>query len=139
MKLTVEAVTRANRETAWAAYNTPEDITRWNTASPDWHSPSSRVDLREGGSFSTRMEARDGSAGFDFEGVYTQVVPKERVAYRMADGREASVRFSDAPEGTRVRVEFDAESENPHDLQQQGWQAILDSYARYAESKAVAE
>jgi uncharacterized protein YndB with AHSA1/START domain len=139
MKLTVEAVTRADRATAWSAYNTPADITRWNAASDDWHSPSSRVDLREGGRFSTRMEARDGSAGFDFEGTYTQVVPNERLAYRMDDGREASVAFTDAPGGgTRVVVQFDAESEHSADMQQQGWQAILDSFARYAGEKGAA-
>ncbi len=138
MKLTVETVTRADRATAWSAYNTPEDIIRWNFASPDWHSPTSRVDLREGGTFSSRMEARDGSTGFDFEGTYTRVVPHELVAYRMDDGREARVRFSDAPDGTRVSVEFDAEGEHPADMQQQGWQAILDNYARHADAKAAA-
>jgi uncharacterized protein YndB with AHSA1/START domain len=139
MKLNVEAVTRADRATAWSVYNRPEDITQWNSPAPEWHSPTSRVDLREGGTFNTRMEARDGSAGFDFEGTYTQVLPNELVAYRMTDGREASVRFSDAPEGTRVSVEFDAETENPNDVQQQGWQAILDNFARYADGKAVAK
>ncbi|RZA34070.1 MAG: ATPase, partial [Lysobacteraceae bacterium] len=91
MKITVETLAHADLETVWSAYNTPEDITRWNTASDDWHSPRSRVDLREGGSFSTRMEARDGSMGFDFEGTYTRVVPQQRIEYRMADGREVSV------------------------------------------------
>ena len=136
MKLTVQATTRADRATAWSAYNTPADITRWNFASPDWHSPDSRVDLREGGSFSSRMEARDGSMGFDFEGTYTEVVPNERLAYRMADGREASVVFTDAPGGgTHVAVTFDAESTHSPEMQQQGWQAILDNFARHADAR----
>ena len=136
MKITVETLAHADLETVWSAYNTPEDITRWNTASDDWHSPRSRVDLREGGSFSTRMEARDGSMGFDFEGTYTRVLPQQRIEYRMADGREVSVDFEEVADGVRVRTVFDAESENSAEMQQQGWQAILDSFGRYAQAKA---
>ena len=135
MKLTVETLVRTDPANAWAAYNTPEDIMRWNQASEDWHSTSSRVDLREGGTFSTRMEAKDGSMGFDFEGIYTRVVPQSLVEYRMGDGREASVQFIPAEGGVRVRVVFDAEGTHPPEFQQQGWQAILDSYARYAEAR----
>ncbi len=137
MKLTVETLARADVGSAWTAYNNPDDITRWNTPDPGWHSPRSRVDLREGGSFSTRMEARDGSMGFDFEGTYTRVVPNALVEYRMSDGREAAVRFTGEPEGVRIRVDFDAEAENPVEMQQQGWQAILDSFGRYVEAKAA--
>lgn len=95
------------------------------------------MDLRDGGTFNTRMEARDGSVGFDFEGTCTKVIPRELIEYRMGDGRETSVRFSTEPEGTRVRVDFDPESEKPAQMQQQGWQAILDSLARHAERKAT--
>ena len=109
MKLTVDTLANTDLATAWSAYNTPADITRWNNASPDWHSPRSEVDLREGGRFCTRMEAKDGSMGFDFKGTYTRVVPNELVAYRMDDGREATVRFCEESEGVRIRVEFDAE------------------------------
>lgn len=123
MKLTVDTLASTNLDTAWAAYSNPADITRWNSASPDWHSPRSEVDLREGGRFLTRMEAKDGSMGFDFGGTYTRVVPKELIEYRMDDGREATVRFTEEPEG--------AEKENPAEMQQQGWRAILDSFARY--------
>lgn len=137
MKLTVETLARTDLQTAWSAYNTPEDIVRWNTASEDWHTPRSRVDLREGGTFSTRMEAKDGSMGFDFEGTYTRVVPHEAIDYRMADGREVAIRFSEEQDGTRVRVTFDAESQNPAEMQQQGWQAILDSFGRHAGSKVA--
>jgi uncharacterized protein YndB with AHSA1/START domain len=93
------------------------------------------VDLREGGRFNTRMEAKDGSAGFDFSGTYTRVVPKEEVAYRMDDGREATVRFSEEDEGVRIMVEFDAEGTHPVEMQRDGWQAILDSFGRYVEGK----
>jgi uncharacterized protein YndB with AHSA1/START domain len=138
MKLTVEALARTDLNTAWSAYNTPDDITQWNTPDPSWHSPRSQVDLREGGKFNTRMEAKDGSMGFDFEGTYTKVVPNEVIEYRMGDGREAIVRFTEEPEGTRIRVDFDPESENPTEMQQEGWQAILDNFARYAEGKPAA-
>lgn len=135
MKITVDTLANTDLSTAWTAYNTPADITRWNQASPDWHSPRSEVDLREGGRFNTRMEAKDGSAGFDFSGTYTRVVPKEEVAYRMDDGREATVRFSEEDEGVRIMVEFDAEGTHPVEMQRDGWQAILDSFGRYVEGK----
>ena len=135
MKITVDTLANTDLSTAWTAYNTPADITRWNQASPDWHSPCSEVDLREGGRFNTRMEAKDGSAGFDFSGTYTRVVPKEEVAYRMDDGREATVRFSEEDEGVRIMVEFDAEGTHPVEMQRDGWQAILDSFGRYVEGK----
>ena len=137
MKLVVETLVHADPSTTWKAYSNPDDIKQWNNASPDWHSPRSEVDLREGGRFTTRMEARDGSIGFDFAGTYTRVVPEELIAYRMDDGREATVRFGKVPEGTRVTVEFEAESENPAEMQQQGWQAILDNFARYVEGTAA--
>lgn len=136
MKISIETLVRTDLATAWSTYNTPEDIVRWNMASDDWHSPRSQVDLREGGRFNTRMEARDGSMGFDFEGVYTRVVPQELIEYRMGDDRDVAVHFEPAGEGVRVRVEFDAEAQNPAEIQRQGWQAILDNYGRYAESKA---
>lgn len=136
MKITVETLARTDLATAWSAYNTPEDIVRWNNASDDWHSPSSRVDLREGGTFSTRMEAKDGSMGFDFEGVYSRVVPQQLIEYRMDDGREVAVHFEEADGRVRVRTVFDAESGNPAEMQREGWQAILDNFARYAEAKA---
>lgn len=139
MKITVETLARTDLKTAWSAYNTPDDITKWNSPSEDWHSPRSQVDLREGGTFNTRMEAKDGSMGFDFEGTFTRVVPQKTVEYRMGDGREVTVNFEEAPGGVRIRVVFDAESENPAEFQQQGWQAILDSFARYAEAKSGAK
>jgi uncharacterized protein YndB with AHSA1/START domain len=135
MKITIETLVRADLATAWSTYNTPEHMVRWNAASDDWHSPRSQVDLREGGRFSTRMEARDGSMGFDFEGVYTRVVPQQLIEYRMGDDRDVAVHFEPTGEGVRVRVAFDAESQNPAEIQRQGWQAILDNYGRYAEGE----
>lgn len=137
MKIAVETLARIDLASAWAAYHTPEDIVHWNNASDDWHSPRSQVDLREGGRFSTRMEARDGSMGFDFEGTYTRVLPQALVEYRMDDGREVAVRFEEADGGVRVRTVFDAESENPAELQREGWQAILDNFGRYVEAKTA--
>lgn len=135
MKITVETVVQASLEKVWDAWNNPEDITRWNAAQDDWHTTRSTVDLREGGKFSARMEARDGSAGFDFEGTYTRVVPSEVIEYRMSDGREVKVEFARRPGGVLVKETFDAEAENPPELQRSGWQAILDNFGRYVEAK----
>jgi len=139
MKITVETTARTDLETAWSAYSNPDDITQWNSPSEDWHSPRASVDLREGGTFNTRMEAKDGSMGFDFEGTYTRVVPQELIEYRMGDGREVDAHFTQVPDGIRVRVRFDPASQNPAEFQQQGWQAILDSFGRYVEAKAGAK
>ncbi len=135
MKITVESTVKAPIAKVWDAYNSPADIKQWNQASPDWHTTQSSVDLREGGKFSSRMEAKDGSAGFDFEGVYTSVVPKKHIAYRMGDGRTASVDFADQKGATQVTVVFDAENQNSEELQRSGWQAILDSFRRHVEAK----
>lgn len=135
MKITVETVVKAAPGTVWDAWNTPEDIQQWNSAHEEWHTTRSTVDLREGGTFVSRMEATDGSEGFDFEGTYTRVVPGQVVEYRMSDGREVTVEFVREACGVRVRETFDAESENPAELQRQGWQAILDNFGRYAEAK----
>ena len=138
MKITVETLVKAPLAAVWDAWNTPEDIQQWNAASDDWHTTRSAVDLREGGKFSSRMEAKDGSAGFDFEGVYTRVVPKSAVAYRMGDGREAEVEFVERADGVVVTETFDAENVYPPEFQKQGWQAILDNFARHVEAKARA-
>lgn len=135
MKITVETVVNAPLDAVWDAWNGPEDIKQWNTALETWHTTQSRVDLREGGSFTARMEAKDGSAGFDFGGTYTRVVPHQAIEYRMADGREVQVEFAEASGGVLVRETFDAETENSADMQRQGWQAILDNFGRYVEAK----
>ena len=133
MKITVETQVKANLNTVWDTWNNPDDINQWNAASDDWHTTHSRVDLREGGKFSARMEARDGSAGFDFEGTYTRVVPPQLIEYRMSDGREVKVQFSEVADGVRVRETFEAETENDPEVQREGWQAILDHFARHVE------
>ena len=134
MKITVETVVNAPIERVWHAWNDPEAIKQWNAAQDDWHTTRSTVDLREGGRFSSRMEARDGSTGFDFGGTYTRVVPHQLIEYRMDDGREVNVEFSSAAEGVAVKETFDAETENSPELQRQGWQAILDNFRRHVEA-----
>lgn len=137
MKITVEAIVKAEVNAVWNAWNNPADIQQWNAASGDWHTPRAAVDLREGGKFSSRMEAKDGSAGFDFEGTYTRVVPQKLIEYAMADGRKVQVEFSKRGTETHVKETFDAESENPAEMQRQGWQAILDNFARHVEAKGT--
>ncbi|WP_431275902.1 SRPBCC family protein [Variovorax ureilyticus] len=132
MKLTVETTVSAPITQVWSAYTTPEDIKQWNAASDDWHTTASAVDLREGGAFSSRMEAKDGSMGFDFAGIYTKIVPQALIEYSFGD-RTAQVEFIDGPDGVKVRVAFDPETTFPVEHQRQGWQAILDNFARYVE------
>lgn len=134
MKITVETKVRAPSELVWQAYTTPEDIVQWNAASEDWHTTKASVDLRVGGEFSSRMEAKDGSVGFDFAGTYTKVIPRELLEYAFGD-RAASIEFIDVPDGVQVRVTFDAEATHSIEQQQGGWQAILDNFARYVESR----
>lgn len=135
MKITVETLVKADPTAVWAAWNTPDDIQAWNAASDDWHTPTSSVDLRVGGRFTARMEARDGSMGFDFGGTYTRVEAPRLLEFRMDDGRMVLVQFDASPAGVHVVETFDAETENPAELQRQGWQAILDSFARHVETK----
>jgi uncharacterized protein YndB with AHSA1/START domain len=129
-RITVETTIAAPLERVWQAYVTPEDIMAWNAADDSWHCPAARVDLREGGVFSSRMEAKDGSFGFDFEGTYTRIVPQQRLEYRFGD-RQAEVTFQPGPEGVTLRVTFDAETEFPPEQQRQGWQAILERFAAH--------
>jgi len=134
VKITVETIVAAPVERVWRAYTTPEDIKRWNAASDDWHTTSAQVDLREGGAFSSRMEAKDGSMGFDFAGTYTKIVEHERIDYSFGD-RTAQVEFAQTPKGVKVRVTFDSESTHSVEQQRQGWQAILDSFRRHVETR----
>lgn len=134
MKITVETRVDAPIAKVWSAYTTPADIVQWNAASADWHTTRAEVDLREGGAFSSRMEARDGSFGFDFAGTYTRVVPQALLEYAFGE-RTAVVEFVAEADGVRVRVTFDAETENPVEQQRQGWQAILDNFARHVAAR----
>lgn len=133
MKINVETTVAAPMEKVWRAYTTPEDIKQWNAASDDWHTTAATVDLRVGGAFSSRMEAKDGSMGFDFAGTYTKIEPHRLIAYAFGD-RTAQVEFSDTPQGVTVRVSFDAESEFPVEQQQSGWQSILNNFKRHVEA-----
>jgi uncharacterized protein YndB with AHSA1/START domain len=133
-KITVDTFVNAPLGRVWNAWNNPADIQQWNAAADDWHTTKTTVDLREGGTFRSRMEAKDGSQGFDFEGTYTRVVPNKTIAYRMSDGREVTVEFAERPGGVQVTETFDPETENTPELQRQGWQAILDNFKRHVEA-----
>jgi uncharacterized protein YndB with AHSA1/START domain len=132
MKITVETIVNAPVEEAWRAWTTPDDIKKWNAASADWHTTSASVDLRVGGTFSSRMEARDGSMGFDFAGTYTKVVANELIECSFGE-RSLRVEFSAGADGVTVRETFDAESTHSVEQQRAGWQAILDNFARHVE------
>lgn len=136
--ITVSVTVPQAADAAWALFTDPAMITQWNFASDDWHCPSARVDLVVGGTHSARMEARDGSFGFDFEGVYSEVAPPHALTLVLGDGRTARTTFVAGPAGTRVETRFEAESENPAELQRAGWQAILDNYRHLAERVAAA-
>ena len=133
MKITVETTVHAPIERVWQAYTTPEDIVQWNAASDDWHTTRASVDLRVGGAFSSRMEAKDGSFGFDFAGTYTNVMPQRLIEYTFGD-RSAKVEFTETADGVRVSVSFDAETTHSVEQQRAGWQAILDNFARHVEA-----
>ena len=135
MKITIETLVKADPDTVWEAWNSPDDIMQWNAASDDWHTTRSEVDLREGGQFLSRMEAKDGSFGFDFGGTYTRVVPGKLIAYRMGDGREVETEFIEQQDGVLVRETFDAESQNSPEMQRDGWQSILDNFGRFVAAK----
>lgn len=136
MKITIEARANADLQKVWDVWNTPEDIIQWNTAQEDWHTTRSIVDLREGGTFLSRMEAKDGSFGFDFGGTYMRIEPYKLIEYRLGDDREVSIEFEEGPDGVVIKETFDAETQNPPEMQRQGWQAILDNFVRHVESKA---
>ena len=131
-RITVEATVNAPVSKVWKTWNTPGDIMQWNTPDPSWHTPSSENDLRAGGKFKNRMEAKDGSMGFDFEAVYDEVSPN-RIIYTMSDGRQATTSFEEAGGSTRVTTTFDAEKTNPVEMQRAGWQQIMDNFKDYVE------
>ena len=138
MKITVSTIVPAPIEHVWAAYTTPEDIKAWNAASPDWHTTSAYVDLRPGGKFSSRMEAKDGSFGFDFVGEYTKVVHLQLIEYTFGE-RVAIVEFNARPSGVEIKVTFDGEDTHSKEQQNAGWQSILDSFRRHVAGKLASE
>lgn len=120
--------------TIWHYWNEPKHIEQWNSASPDWHTVNVKNDLRVGGSLTSRMEAKDGSMGFDFGGIYTEIVENQKIAYTLGDGRKVEVYFEETQPGVVQVVEkLDPESENPVEFQKQGWQAILNHFKEYVE------
>ena len=137
MKIAIETNVLAPVEDAWKCWTTPEDIKQWNAASDDWHCPSARLDLSPGGQFSYRMEAKDGGMGFDFNGTFTRIVQNEVIEYRMDDGRSATVEFIASRDAVTVRETFDAESEHAAEQQRQGWQSILNNFARHVAADAA--
>ncbi|MGB7068216.1 MAG: SRPBCC family protein [Pyrinomonadaceae bacterium] len=132
--ITIENTVNAPVEAVWNFWTKPEHITKWNSASDDWHTPIAENDLRVGGKFLSRMEARDGSFGFDFAGVYTEVITNELIDYTMSDDRQVRVAFETAGNSTKIVSTFEPESENSIEMQRDGWQAILDNFKKYAES-----
>ena len=132
--ITVEALINAPIEKVWINWTLPEHITQWNNASDDWHTTSAINDLQVGGKFSARMEAKDGSFGFDFWGVYDEVKTNELISYTLGDGRKVSISFNSDGNTIKVTETFEAEEENPVEMQRGGWQAILDNFKKYTEA-----
>ena len=132
--ITVENTVNAPVEKVWEFWTDPKHITQWNNASDDWHTPRAENDLRTGGKFTARMEAKDGSFGFDFGGTYDDVQEYRSIAYTMGDGRQVKIDFTPQGGATKVSETFDAESTNSIELQRTGWQAILDNFKKYTEA-----
>lgn len=133
-KITVQSTVATDKNKAWEYWTKPAHITKWNFADESWHCPSAENDLRVGGTYSARMEAKDGSFGFDFGAVYDEVIDGQKLTYTMGDGRQATTTFEDQGASTLVTTIFDAESQNSVEMQKFGWQAILNNYKKYAES-----
>ena len=132
--LTVTTTVNAPVSKVWDYWTSPEHIMQWNSASPEWHTPSATNDLRTGGSFTSRMEARDGSMGFDFGGVYDLVEDQRTIEYTMGDGRKVKITFTAEGDQTKIVESFDAETQNSLEMQQAGWQAIMDNFKTYTEN-----
>jgi uncharacterized protein YndB with AHSA1/START domain len=132
-KISIRTTISADKQKVWNYYTQPEHITKWNFALDTWHCPSASNDLRVGGKYIARMEAKDGSFGFDFEGTYNEVVSGEKLVFTMPDQRVVQVNFKDLNNKTQVTITFDAENQNPIEMQQEGWQAILNNFKQYTE------
>ena len=132
--ITVEATVNAPIEKAWKCWNLPEHVTKWYFASDDWHAPRAENDLKAGGKFTIRMEAKDGSFGFDLNGTYDEVVVNKLISFALEDGRKVKVSFSSAGNTTKVTEEFEPESQNPHEMQKTGWQNIMNNFKKYTEN-----
>jgi len=135
-KITVEATVHVPVEKVWESWTNPEHITKWCNASDEWHAPNATNDLRAGGKYSTRMEAKDGSMGFDFWGIYDEVKTNELLVSTLGDGRKVQVNFGSEGDATKIVETFEAESVNPVDMQQAGWQSILNNFKKYTEANS---
>lgn len=133
-KVTIQATVNAPVEKVWSYWNLPEHVTQWNAAIEEWHCPRAENDLRVGGTFSYEMAAKDGSMSFDFGGVYDEVTEHKLIAYSLGDGRKVTITFTAQGNQTHINEVFDAESENPVEMQQAGWQAILNNFKKYTEN-----
>lgn len=133
-KITVQTSVNAPIEKVWKYFTSPEHITKWNFAADTWHTPKAENDLRVGGKFNYRMEAKDGSFGFDFWGIYNEIITNQRIAFTMGDDRKAEINFINNGNETTLMETFEAETENPVELQQSGWQAILDNFKKHVEA-----
>ncbi len=134
VKVTIKATAQTHPEACWKAAVTPEAIMAWNAASPEWHCPRAEVDLRVGGRMTSRMEARDGSAGFEFSATFTTIEEPHHLQYQLDDDRMVDLHFETEGERTHITQTFDAEEENDVEFQRAGWQSILDNFARFAET-----
>ena len=134
MKIKIENTINAPIEKVWEAYTEPQHIINWNFASDDWCCPTAETDLKAGGKYRARMEAKDGSFGFNFEAVFDEIQPEKKLVYTIADGRKMSTSFQSEKEKTHVITEFEAENHNPAEMQRDGWQAILDNFKKYMEN-----
>ena len=132
--ITIRATIKAPRDVVWKYLTETAHVVNWNHASDDWHTTRAENDLQVGGKFNYRMEAKDGSFGFDFEGVYEQIVKEQLIRYSLADNRKVSIELSGLGDVTVVSETFDAENENPLEMQQTGWQAILNNLKQYTET-----
>lgn len=135
-RITIKTAVNASLDTVWRYWTQPQHIKKWNTASQDWHTTKARNDLKKGGTFSSRMEAKDGSMGFDFRGTYDKVIPNAQIQYTLDDGRKVDITFVKAYKGITITETFEPESQNSTNIQKQGWQAILDNFKNYVESEA---
>lgn len=133
-QITIQTIINADIKKVWDYYTNPNHIIHWNFASDDWHCPWAKNDLRVGGKYSARMEAKDGSFGFEFEAIYDKIIDQKSFTYTMEDGRKASVDLETAGNQTKVTVSFDPENQNPEEMQRGGWQAILDNFKKYVDS-----
>lgn len=135
LMITVETSVNATVEKVWESWTKPESIMKWNSASPDWHTPKAENDLREGGKFSSTMAAKDGSMSFDFWGNYTKIIPNELIEYTLGDGRKVSITFKNENDKVNITESFQPESQNTLELQKGGWQNIMDNFKKFVESK----